>query len=312
MAPNPFGAGGWTPDLLGSLAGKSYVVTGGNGGAGFEASRVLLSKGGRVLMLNRSAERSAAAVAKLQEEFGAEAPVSFVVMDLASLASVREAAARVLDQADSVDALICNAAIAQIATQKITVDGFESQLGVNHLAHFLLCGLLFERIEASQGRFVVVGSNGYKMGLRRVKFEDLNFDSDYSAWAAYSQSKLAQMMFGYELQRRVAAAGKPVEVHVCHPGASRTNLIQSTAGLVTRLLWGAISWMAQSAEHGSWPEVMCATEDDLKPETLYGPTLMEMRGAIGVCPLEPLALDKEAAARLWTLSEEKTGLSWAP
>ena len=309
--PNPFGPGGWTPDRIESLDGKTFVITGANSGAGFEASRILLSKGARVVMMNRSMDKSNAAIAALQSEFGQDAKVSAVRLDLAVMASVREAAAELLEHTPQIDALICNAAIAQVATQAITVDGFESQLGVNHFGHFLLCGLLFDRIEASEGRVVVVGSNGYKMGLKRIKFEDLNFDNDYTGWASYSQSKLAQMVFAYELQRRVIAAGKPVQVHVCHPGASRTNLIQGSASFAMRAIWSVLSLMAQSAERGSWPEVLCATQDGLQPATLYGPTTLEMRGPVGVCPLEDCALDQEAATKLWALSEEKTGLRWA-
>ena len=107
---------------------------------------------------------------------------------------------------------------------------------MNHFGHFLLCGLLFERIEASRGRIVVVGSNGYKMGLKRIKFEDLNFDKNYTPWASYAQSKLAQMIFAYELQRRVQAAGKRVLVQVCHSGVSRTSLIEGKANLTTKIL----------------------------------------------------------------------------
>ena len=168
MKDAKFGPKGWTPERLGSLAGKTYVITGANAGAGFEASRVFLSKGAKVVMLNRSDEKSTAAIAILKQEFGSNADVSFVSMDLAVLASVREAAAEVLEKVPHIDALICNAAIAQVANQKITVDGFESQLGVNHFGHFLLCGLLFERIEQSGGRIVVVGSNAYRMGLKKI------------------------------------------------------------------------------------------------------------------------------------------------
>jgi len=307
-----FGPGGWTPERLGSLAGKTYVITGANGGAGFEATRVLLSKGGRVVMMNRSAERSAKAIEALREEFGPGADVSFVRMDLGALSSVRQAAAELLHTVPRIDALICNAAIAQVATQQLTEDGFESQLGVNHFGHFLLCGLVFERVEASDGRIVIVGSNGYKMGDKRIRFEDLNYDKNYSAWNAYAQSKLAQMMFGYELQRRVRAAGTAVEVHVCHPGASRTGLIRDTAGLATRVLAALLSPLAQSAERGSWPEIMCATQAELEPETYYGPTRFEMVGPVGACPLEAFALDTGQAARLWDLSEQKTGLKWSP
>ncbi len=310
MTQNPFGPKGWTPDRLATLAGKTFVITGATAGAGFEATRILLSKGAKVVMLNRSAEKSAATLATLKGEFGDGAEVSVIPLDLAELASVRSAAAEVLEKVPQIDALICNAAIAQVPSHTTTVDGFESQLGVNHFGHFLLCGLLFDRIEQSKGRIVIVGSNAYKMGLKRIKFEDLNFEEGYSAWASYAQSKLAQMMFGYDLQRRAKAAGKPVEVHVCHPGAARTSLIATSGGLGMRILWKVMSVFAQSAEKGAWPEVLCATEEGLQPETLYGPTRMEMVGPVGVCPLEDFALDREQAAQLWSISEEKTGLSW--
>ncbi|APZ90491.1 Ribitol 2-dehydrogenase [Fuerstiella marisgermanici] len=268
-----FGPKGWTPERLGSLAGKTYLITGANNGAGFEATRVFLSKGASVVMLNRSGDKSAVAIAKLKQEFGSDADVTFVRMDLAVLDSVREAAADVLKSVPRIDALICNAAIAQVAQQEITVDGFESQLGVNHFGHFLLCGLLFDRVEESAGRIVVVGSNAYKMGLKRIQFEDLNFDNNYTAWNSYAQSKLAQMMFAYELQRRVEAAEKNVTVQVCHPGASRTNLLKDTASTFNKIVWSILSRViAQSAEKGSWPEVMCATEETVETEKLYGPT----------------------------------------
>ncbi|MEM1207218.1 MAG: SDR family oxidoreductase [Acidobacteriota bacterium] len=314
MTTRKFGAQGWTPERLDSLAGKTYIITGANAGAGFEATRVFLSKGASVVMMNRNTEKSNAAIASLKQEFGSSADVTFVRMDLGVLDSVRQAASELLAKVTHIDALLCNAAIAQVAKQEITVDGFESQLGVNHLGHFLLCGLLFERIEASRGRIVVVGSNAYRMGLKRIKFEDLNFDESYTAWNSYAQSKLAQMMFAYELQRRVRAAGKGVEVQVCHPGASRTNLLKDTASTFNKVLWSVLSRViAQSAEKGSWPEVMCATETRLGSEKYFGPTKRSQTvGPVDECPLEELALDPEAAARLWTVSEQKTSLSWSP
>ncbi len=307
-----FGSKGWTPERLGSLAGRTYLITGANSGAGFEATRVFLSKSAEVVMLNRNAEKSTAAVARLKEEFGGEAKVSFVRMDLAVLDSVRETAAKVIEKVPQIDALICNAAIAQVAKQDITVDGFESQLGVNHLGHFLLCGLLFQRLEESKGRIVVVGSGAYKMGLKRIQFEDLNFDKNYTAWNSYAQSKLAQMMFAYELQRRVKVADKNVGVQVCHPGASRTNLLKDTASIFNRIIWSLTSHIiAQSAEKGSWPEVMCAAEERLDSAKLYGPTKRsETVGPIDACKLDDVALNKEMAAKLWMLSEKKTGMSW--
>ncbi len=309
---NPFGPKGWTPELLGSLVDRTYLITGANSGAGFEATRILLSKGASVVMLNRNAQKSVAAIQALKQEFGTEAKVSFVLMDLAELDSVRTAAATLLKIVPNIDALICNAAIAQVAKQEHTVDGFESQLGVNHFGHFLLCGLLFERIESSKGRIVVVGSNAYKMGKKTIQFDDLNFDHNYTAWNAYAQSKLAQVMFAFELQRRIESAGKLVNVYVCHPGASRTNLLQDTASALNKALWSVLSkFIAQSAEKGSWPEVMCATQTDLQQKKLYGPTKRAQTvGPVGACPLDKIALDERVATKLWSVSEEKTSFEW--
>ncbi len=314
MKDPQFGPIGWTPERLGSLAGKTYVITGANAGAGFQAARILLSKGAKVVMLNRSAEKSTAAIKELKREFGPDADVSFVRMDLAELASVRAAAEEVLKTVPRIDALICNAAIAQVPTQKLTVDGFESQLGTNHYGHFVLCGMLFDRIEDSKGRIVVVASLGYKMGLKTIKFDDMNWDENYSANPAYSQSKLAQMMFAYELQDRVTAAGKTVEIYVCHPGSSATSLITTSGSRIMRCIWWLMTKtpMVQTAEQGSYPEVMCATEDALPEQrALYGPTgRMEAVGPVGRGTLEPYAYDKAVMERLWDRSEKETGFSW--
>ena len=310
---NPFGPEGWTPDRIDSLDG-TYLITGANSGTGFEAARTFLSKGARVVMLNRSAERSNAAIARLHDEFGADAPVSFIEMDMSELASVRKAAAEVLDTVATIDALICNAAIAQVPERRLTVDGFESQLGTNHYGHFLLSGLLFDRIDASGGRIVVVASQGYKMGLRTIRFDDLNWDEGYSANKAYSQSKLAQMMFAYELQDRLAATDRAVEVYVCHPGSSATSLITTSGNLVTRAMFRlmSLSPLVQTAEEGSRPEVMCATEDGLDQRALYGPTgRREWVGPVGRGTLEPHAYDKPVMQRLWEVSEEATSHVWS-
>eukprot|EP00903_Cladosiphon_okamuranus_P013932 g12959.t1 len=314
MTDNQFGPKGWTPERLGDLGDKTYLITGGNAGTGFQACRILLSKGAKVVMLNRSAERSAAAVKDLKEEFGAGTEVGFVRMDLADLASVREAAAEVLTTVPKIDAIVCNAAIAQVPTQKFTKDGFESQLGTNHYGHFVLCGMLFDRVEESKGRIVVVASLGYKMGKRTIQFDDMNWDNNYSPNPVYCHSKLAQMMFAYELQDRVKAAGKNVEVHVCHPGASATSLIKTSGGLGTRIAYSlmCLTPLVQSAENGSYPEVMCATEDSLEQRALYGPTgFMEMGGPVGSGTLEPYAYDKDVMTKLWAQSEKDTGFSWS-
>jgi NAD(P)-dependent dehydrogenase (short-subunit alcohol dehydrogenase family) len=314
MTDTEFGPDGWTPGRLGDLKGKTYLITGANSGTGFEASRILLSKGAKVVMLNRNAEKSAAAIAKLVEEFGTAADVSFIQMDLAELASVRAAAAQVLESAPTIDALICNAAIAQVPDQQRTKDGFESQLGTNHYGHFVLCGLLFDRIETSRGRIVVVASLGYKMGLKTIQFDDMNWDKKYRANPAYSQSKLAQMMFAYELQDRIKAANKGVEVYVCHPGSSATSLITTSGNLATRFMFYlmTLSPMVQSAEKGAYPEVMCATEAGLQQRALYGPTgRMEWVGPVGKGTLEPYAYDKPVMVKLWERSEQETGFAWS-
>lgn len=302
----------WTPEQIGSLAGKTYVITGANSGAGFEASRILLSKGAKVVMLNRNPVKSVAAIEELKAQLGSNIALSYIQMDLAELDSVRRAAKQLLENTNSIEALICNGAIAQVAKQQFTKDGFESQLGVNHFGHFLLCGLLFEQIEASQGRIVIVGSNAYKMGLKKIQFDDLNFDANYTAWNSYAQSKLAQMLFGYELQRRIKASDKQVQVHVCHPGASRTNLLKDTASTFNKILWALLSRLiAQSAEKGAWPEVMCATKQGLAINKLYGPTKRaDTVGPVGECLLDEVALDQQMAQQLWQLSEVNTSFNW--
>ncbi len=311
---NQFGPKGWTPELLGSLDGKTYLISGANTGAGFQATRILLAKGAQVVMLNRSSNKSEAAIAELKKEFGSHAKVSFVCMDLAELASIRKAADEILATVPQIDALICNGAIAQIANQEFTADGFESQLGVNHYGHFLLCGLLFERLDASKGRIVVVSSEGHKLGIRTMQFDDMNWDKNYHANKVYSQSKLAQMMFAYELQDKIKAANRNVEVYVCHPGASNTSLIRDSASLATRLSWSIMVkiGVAQTAEKGAYPEVMCATQDNLKQRAYYGPTgLMNFGGPVGECKLEAFVTDKAVLTRLWKLSEQETSITWS-
>ncbi|MEO9460661.1 MAG: SDR family oxidoreductase [Lentilitoribacter sp.] len=313
MKHNQFGPKGWTPEHLAPQDGRTYVITGANAGAGFQAARILLAKNAKVIMLNRSAEKSADAVKALKDEFGAGADVSYIRMDLAELASVREAAAELLTRAPQIDALICNAAIAQVPTQKFTKDGFESQLGTNHYGHFVLCGMLFDRLEQSKGRIVVVASLGYKLGIRSIQFDDINWDKNYSANPVYSQSKLAQMMFAYELQDKVKAANKNVSVYVCHPGASATSLISTSGGLLTRAVWWVMSKtpMVQSAERGAYPEVMCASAEGLAQRAFYGPTgRMETGGPVGEGKLESYAYDKAVMSKLWTVSEEATGFVW--
>lgn len=306
---NQFGKQGWTPDRIKNVKNKTFVITGANAGAGFEATKILISKGAEVVMLNRNEKKSFAAINELKAEFGANAKVSFIQMDLASLASVRIAANKVLKTVPQIDALICNAAVAQLAKQEFTTDGFESQLGINHYGHFLLITLLFDQIEASKGRIVVVGSEGYKMGLKTIQFDDLNFDKNYHPNNTYCHSKLAQIMFAYELQNRIQKANKMVKVYVCHPGASKTSLIKKDAPLITRITWSILSNLpiVQSAEKGAYPELMCATEKELKQKAYYGPTgRNNWTGPVDECNVEPFVYNSEIASKLWTVSEIAT------
>jgi len=186
-------------------------------------------------------------------------------------------------------------------------------LGTNHYGHFLLCGLLFDRIDASKGRIVVVFSLGYNMGIKTIQFDDMNWERNYHQNRTYSQSKLAQMMFAYELQDRIRASNKHVTIYVCHPGASATSLISTSGGTLTRMVWWLMTKtpMVQTAERGAYPEVMCATEDGLEQRALHGPTgRMEAVGPVGKGTLEPHAYEKAVMAKLWERSEVDTRFRW--
>ena len=314
MNSNQFGKKGWTPDRIANLNGKTYVITGTTSGTGFEAAKILLSKGAKVVMLNRNVKKSADTIVTLKQELGNNIDISAIQMDLAEQASVKRAAEEVLKTVPKIDALMCNAAIAQVPKQTLTIDGFESQLGVNHYGNFLLQGLLYPRIEESNGRIVTVGSMGYNLGIKTIQFDDMNWDKNYSPNSVYSQSKLAQIMCVYQLQHRLKKEGKTaVKVYACHPGASRTSLIKTSGSLMTRFVWQMmkLSPFVQSAEKGAYPELMCATEPDLDQSGFYGPTGRNYwTGSVGECKLEPHAKDKPVMERLWNVSEKATGFKW--
>ncbi len=314
MKTTQFGKNGWTPDRIGSLKGKTYVITGTTSGTGFEAARILLSKGAKVVMLNRNPKKADKIIAKLKKTLGNAIDVINIQMDLAEQESVKAAAQEILDTVLHIDALICNAAIAQVPNQKLTVDGFESQLGVNHYGHFTLQGLLFPLIEKSKGRIVTVGSMGYNMGLKTIKFDDMNWDKDYTPNDAYSQSKLAQIMCVYELQDKLEKAGNTeVKVYACHPGSSRTSLIDTSGSFMMRMIFNLMKFspLTQSAEKGAYPAIMCATEEDLDQKAFYGPTgFNNFKGPVGAHKLESHAKDKVVAEKLWEVSEKATNFKW--
>ena len=306
-----FGPQGWQPDRIPSLEGACYAVTGGNSGIGFEASRLLASRGARVVILCRDESKARDAVASIRSRDGA-ARIEYGLMDLSSLASVRRAADEVRSTCPAIDGLVLNAGIMMLPERELTEDGFETQLGVNHLGHFLLASLLYDQVAAADGRFVIVSSAAHRYGLKRIKFEDLDFDHDYGPTTAYAQSKLANMLFALELQRRLDEAGRPMKAIVCHPGWAATNL-QTTGpeGMVSRLMSIGNVLLAESAEKGSWPLVLAATDPEARGAAYYGPRkLWEMRGAVDECGNAECGRDASAAHRLWEVSVELTGAVW--
>ncbi|NKI33037.1 SDR family oxidoreductase [Croceivirga thetidis] len=312
MEANQFGKNGWTPDRIGNLYGKVFVITGTTSGTGFEASKILLSKGAKVVMLNRNLKKAEDTIRSLKQGLGNDIDVINIQMDLSRQASVKKAAEEVLQTTSQIDALICNAAIAQVPKQMITEDGWESQMGTNYYGNWTLQALLFPIIEKSKGRIVTVGSMGYDMGIKTIKFDDLNWDNGYTPNNAYSQSKLAQIMSIYELQDRLQEVGKTaVKAYACHPGASRTNLISTSGSLMMRIMFYLMMPLTQSAEKGAYPQLMCATEPNLDQSGFYGPTgRSNWVGPVGAHKIEPHAKDKEVAKRLWELSEKETGVKW--
>lgn len=312
MADRQFGKKGWTPDRIKSLKGKTYLITGATSGTGFEATKILLSKDAKVVMLNRNPEKSKKVISILKKELGNNIDISYIKIDLGDLSSVRKAGKEINEKINRIDALMCNGAIAQVPKQKLTVDGFESQLGVNHYGHFLLQSLLFPLIEKSKGRIVTVGSMGYDMGIKTIKFDDMNWDKDYTGNNAYSQSKLAQIMSVYHLQDKLKKARKTdVKVYACHPGSSRTSLINTSGNLFMRISFKLMTPLTQSAEKGAYPELMCATEKDLDEKGFYGPTGRSYWvGPVGKCKIKPHAKDKKVAKKLWEVSEKATNANW--
>lgn len=314
MSTNQFGKQGWTPDRIKDLKGKTFVITGTTSGTGFEAAKILLSKGAKVVMLNRNPKKSVETIKILKQELGNNIDVSAIKMDLGNQDSVKEAAQEVLESVSQIDALLCNAAIAQTPKRTLIEKDWEAQMGVNYFGHFTLQGLLFPLIEKSNGRIVTVGSMGYDMGIKAIKFGDLNWEKDYTPNDAYSQSKLAQIMSMYELQDRLKVAGKTsMMAYACHPGASRTSLISTNGSFMMKLIFGIMKLtpLTQTAERGAYPQLMCATEPDLDQTEFYGPTgRSNWVGPVGAHEIKPHAKDKEASKRLWNLSEKETGIKW--
>ena len=298
----------WTPDRLPDLSGKSYLVTGANSGLGFEASKILRSKNADVFVAARNEGRGRGAVANLEKSPGTGA-VELVKLDLADTASIRAAAEAVRGATDGLDGIVNNAGIMQTPQQQ-TADGFEMQFGTNHLGHFLLNHLLFDLVAARSGRIVPVASIAHLGG--KLNFDDLMMANDYSPTRAYSQSKLANLVYGIELQRRLTAGGSDVASISSHPGYAATNL-QSTGptGAWTTIYKATNALLAQPAERGAHPLALAAAADEAKPGGYYGPVAFGgARGKVSDSDVADAASDVESGSKLWDASEELLGISW--
>lgn len=299
----------WTIEQLDDLAGKRYLITGANSGIGYEAAVHLRRANADVIVASRSPEKGAEAAANLAR-IPSSGVVELVQLDLASLDSIRQANDSIRHHTDGLDAVVNNAGIMQ-TPQRETADGFELQFGTNHLGHFMLNYLTFDLVKARSGRIVPVSSIAHHQA-EGINFEDPMHAEDYSPSRTYSHSKFANLMFGLELARRLEAAGSDVISASAHPGYSATNL-QSTGptGIFRMIYKVSNALMAQHASDGALPVVLAAAGNEARNGGYYGPTKRgDSRGPVGESRISKVARDEEAAARLWSLSEELLAITW--
>jgi len=301
----------WTINQIPDQRGKLAVITGSNSGIGYEAALALAGKGAHVVLAVRSAEKGQTAMAAIKRAHPG-ATVEVMALDLSSLASVRQFAQALLQRFEQLPLLINNAGVMALPYAR-TADGFEMQFGTNHLGHFALTGLLLPAILAAPGaRVVVVSSSAHSFG--KIDFANLDGAQSYSRWGAYGQSKLANILFANELQRRLTVAGADTLVASCHPGYAATNL-QSAGPRMDGSRLGALftefgnSIFAQSAAMGALPTLYAATAPDVNGCDYIGPQgLLGMRGAPGKAKASKQAYDQAVGQRLWQVSRELTGV----
>jgi NAD(P)-dependent dehydrogenase (short-subunit alcohol dehydrogenase family) len=300
---------GWTIERIPDQSGRLAVVTGANSGLGLVTARELARAGARVVLACRNAAKGEAARRELEARVPG-AKLELEELDLASLASVRDFAERLREAHDGLDLLVNNAGI-MASPRRETADGFELQLGTNHLGHFALTGLLIGAMEGRRdARVVTLSSNAHKGG--RIAFDNLEGRRRYFRWRAYAQSKLANLLFALELDRRLRAAGSTVASVAAHPGYAATNL-QSTGPprLDSLLMKAGNSLLAQDDEMGALPTLFAATEPGLPGGTYVGPDGRgEHRGRPHPVSPNAAARDEETARRLWEVSQELTGVTF--
>jgi len=298
----------WTADQIPDLSGRTAVVTGANSGLGLVTARELARAGARVVLAGRGSKAEAARDSIAADVDGAELEPR--TLDLADLASVRSFAGAVAADHPSLDLLVNNAGV-MMTPRQTTKDGFELQLGTNHLGHFALTGLLVERLaRGTEARVVTVSSIEHKAG--EIDFDDLQSERGYSPRGAYQRSKLANVLFALELERRSLAAGLPVKSVLAHPGYSATNLQSSgPTGIAKAAMRVSNLLVAQSPNVGALPTLYAATASGVEGGDFIGPDgFREFRGS--PTHVEPIARgrDEQAARRLWEVSEELTGVTF--
>ena len=301
----------WTHDQIPDQSGRTIVVTGANSGIGLEAARALAAAGAHVVLACRDPGRAGAAQSAVRES-APGASCEALPLDLASLASVRDFAKGFADRHARLDVLVNNAGVMAIP-RRTTADGFEMQLGTNHLGHFALTGLLLPRLlDTPRSRVVNVSSSAHRPG--RIHFEDLQLERGYAKWKAYAQSKLANLLFTFELDRRLRKAGASVISVAAHPGYAATNL--QTVGakmegskLSERIFEFGNRLFAQSAAMGALPTLYGATAPGVQGGDYFGPDrFFESWGHPKKVGSTARSKDTADAARLWEISEQLTGV----
>jgi NAD(P)-dependent dehydrogenase (short-subunit alcohol dehydrogenase family) len=306
----------WTENEIPDLTGQRALVTGAASGIGYEAARGLAQHGAEVLLVDRNEQAGAVALQKIRA-LRADAKVEFLPLDLSSQQTVREFTERLAAEGKPLDLLINNAGIQPISERRTTGDGFELTFGIGHLGHFTLTAGLFPLLLKSKApRVVTVSSLVHRLGA--FDWDDLQMERNYFAQRPYNQTKLANMLFGRELQRRAQAAGLNLLSLVVHPGVSRTNIGHSRKSLgrfhlmdrlISVVLGVVMSVFGQSAEGGGWPTLYASTSPNVTPGGFYGPDGPgETRGAPAPAKIQKPGRDDAAAQRLWETSEKLTGV----
>jgi NAD(P)-dependent dehydrogenase (short-subunit alcohol dehydrogenase family) len=297
-------APGFTAADVPDQSGKCILVTGANTGIGFGIARVLAGKGARVLLACRDAGKAEAAAAAIRAEVPG-ADLGVVPLDLADIASIRRAA-ELVSAEPRLDVLVNNAGV-MFPPLTRTAQGFELQFGVNHLGAFALTALLLPKLaETTDARVVITSSLAHWRG--KLDWEDLNAERSYNRAQRYSDSKLANLLYAFELDRRLRAAGSPVMAVACHPGVAATELMRH-APAAARMFWPLVGWLLNTPEMGAWPALQAATDPAAQAGGYYGPQRRgEMRGPSGVAKRSAASPDPALARRLWDASVAMTGV----